>query len=308
MGYKYKYEMIKKTFILLTTISLLGFNTKTDSVKDSATLKVISYNIWNGFEWGKDDIRKENFISWVNTQAPDVLALQELCGYTQEQLSKDARKWGHSYAKILKTIGYPVGITSTEPIEVKEKIMDNMHHGALHCKTASIDFFVIHFSPFSYKNRHEEASIILNKLSKVSENQNKYLVLGDFNALSPFDAHLYRDNDELLSSKRASEKKHDHVRNLIDGELEYGAIGSLLGFPLIDLSQKYITGWDDKVSCPTQVFETEKGEGRPETSTRIDYILASPFLAKQCINSRVLNKKDTYYLSDHYPVVAEFEL
>lgn len=305
---KHKYLMNKKVLVLITLFALFSFNNEVKPVSKTKTLKVISYNIWNGFEWGKDSSRKSKFISWMNTQAPDVLALQELCGYTQEQLSEDAKKWGHNYAKILKTSGYPVGITSTQPIEVKEKIMDNMHHGALHCKTADIDFFVIHFSPFSYKKRHEEVSIILNKLSNVSKNQNKYLVLGDFNALSPFDAHLYRTNEALLNSKRASEKKNDHVRNLIEGEFEYGVLGSLLGFPLIDLSQKYISMWDDKVSCPTQIFESEKGAGRPTTSTRIDYVLASPFLAKHCVNSRVLNKEETYYLSDHYPVIAEFEL
>ena len=66
-------------------------------------------------------------------------------------------------------------------------------------------------------------------------------------------------------------------------------------------------GWNDRVSCPTQIFETEKGLGRSKSSTRIDYILASPFLAEKCITSKILNKEETYYLSDHYPVVAEFE-
>ena len=45
---------------------------------------------------------------------PDVLALQELCGYDEKQLKADAAKWGHNYVKILKTRGYPVGLTSLE--------------------------------------------------------------------------------------------------------------------------------------------------------------------------------------------------
>ena len=64
---------------------------------------MISYNIWNGFDWGKDVERKTNFIDWVNVQKPDVFALQELCGYTQEMLLEDAKKWGHNYAELLKT-------------------------------------------------------------------------------------------------------------------------------------------------------------------------------------------------------------
>lgn len=41
-------------------------------------------------------------------------------------------------------------------------------------------------------------------------------------------------------------------------------------------------------------------------STRIDYILALPSLANTCIASKVINKEAICYLSDHYPVVAEF--
>lgn len=57
------------------------------------SLKVISYNIWNGFDWGKDLKRKDKLITWMNTQKPDILALQELCGYTKEKLLADAKKW-----------------------------------------------------------------------------------------------------------------------------------------------------------------------------------------------------------------------
>lgn len=293
----------KKLAFLVSFLFLSGIAISQDSQKP---FKVITYNIWNGFDWGKDNDRKEKLTAWVKSQKTDVLALQELCGYTQEMLLEDAKKWGHNYAEILKTSGYPVGITSTQPIEVKEKVIENMHHGALHCKVADIDFFIIHFSPFSYLKRHEESKIILDKLSELSKEQQKYIVLGDFNAVSPHDADLYKNIDSLLPDMIASEKEHKHVRNLINGELEYGVIGSLLGHPLIDLTQKYTTGWEERVSCPTQVFETEKGEPRPDKSKRIDYILASPELAKKCINAKVLNQNETYYLSDHYPVMAEF--
>ena len=297
---------MRKTIVgVFMVLSLLGVHLV--NAQGNKSVKVISYNIWNGFDWGKDTDRKMEFIEWVNTQNPDVFALQELCGYTQEKLLQDARKWGHNYAEILKTDGYPVGITSKEPIEVKQRILDDMHHGALHCQVYGIDIFVIHFSPFSHQIRREEVNIILNKLSSLNAEQDKYLVLGDFNALSPFDAYLYKDKKGLLEDKRASEIKHDHVRNLLDDELEYGVIGAVLGYPLIDVVQRYTTTWGDRISFPTKVFDTEKGEGPSENSTRIDYIFSSPFLAKQCINAAVLNKKGTHYLSDHYPILAEFE-
>ena len=295
-----------RKIIIGTVLLAVFFNHYGVSAQENRSLKVISYNIWNGFDWGKDTDRKSKFIDWVTTQRPDVFALQELCGYTQEQLLADAKKWGHDYAEILKTSGYSVGITSNKPIEVKEKILDDMHHGALHCKVYGMDVFVIHFSPFSHQKRREEAKIILDKVAELSDGQNKYLVLGDFNALSPFDAHLYNNKPSLLEDMRASEKEQAHVSNLLNDALEYGVIGSLLGYPLIDVTQKFTRTWDDRLSFPTQVFEAGKGEGPHKNSTRIDYIFSSPFLAKNCINAKVLNKKETYYLSDHYPVLAEF--
>jgi len=299
-------NICKNIAFLLSVIILSSFHSIAFSQESQSTLKVMTYNIWNGFEWGKDTDRKDKLISWVKSQNPDVLALQELNDYTREKLLADAKKWGHSYAEILKTSGYPVGITSNKPIEVKEKILKNMHHGALHCKIAGIDFFIIHFSPHSYQKRNEESKIILKKLSKLSKEQNMFIVLGDLNSVSPFDGDLYKDKVTLLSSLRAAESQHSHIRNLLNGELEYGVIGSLLAYPLIDVTQKYTLGYDERVSFPTQVFETEKGNGRPESSKRIDYILVSPFLSEKCINAKVLNQKETFNLSDHYPIIAEF--
>jgi exodeoxyribonuclease-3 len=274
---------------------------------EKTKLKVISYNIWNGFEYGKDSLRREKVIDWIDSQKPDVVALQELCDFTKEKLSELAKDWGHPYAEILKTSGYPVGITSTEPIEIKERILENMHHGALHCQINGIDFFVIHFSPFSYKKRHEESGIILSKLSEVRTRQDKYLVLGDFNALSPFDADYYKSNEQMLKSMREREKEHDHIRNLSNGQLEYGVISRYLSFPLIDVVQRFTLGLEPRISSPTQVFEKERGEGRHPNSKRIDFILASPFLAEVCVYAEVSNGPESFYLSDHYPVLAGFE-
>ncbi|MEQ6120320.1 endonuclease/exonuclease/phosphatase family protein [Reichenbachiella sp. MALMAid0571] len=299
---------IVKTILLLTMVLLvISFRGKLNPPDESKKIKVISYNIWNGFDWGQDKQRQENMVSWVNSQKPDVLALQELCGYTLEKLREDAKKWGHSYAEILKTTGYPVGITSNQPIEIKERILDNMHHGVLHCKISGIDFIVVHFSPFSFEKRREETKIVLGKLAEIAQSQDKYVVLGDFNAVSPFDADLYKDKPDLLKSLRESEVEHDHVRNLFHDQLEFGVLSEFLSFPLIDVTQKYTSGWDERVSCPTQVFEEQSGQGRNDNSKRIDYILTSPFIADHCYSAQVLNKEATYYLSDHYPVMAEFE-
>ena len=116
-----------------------------------ASMKLISYNIWNGFDWGKDSIRHQAFLDWATAQNPDVLALQELCGYTPEKLSADAQQWGHPYSVLLKTEGYPVGITSKEPIQLKGKHLEGLWHGMLHVATYGIDFYVVHLSPQTWQ-------------------------------------------------------------------------------------------------------------------------------------------------------------
>ena len=55
---------------------------------EEGSLKVISYNIWNGFEWGKDSVRRLKLVEWIGSHGPDIVALQELCGFTNEKLSE----------------------------------------------------------------------------------------------------------------------------------------------------------------------------------------------------------------------------
>ena len=272
------------------------------------SLTVITYNIWNGFDWGKDEDRRQRLTQWVDQQQPDIVALQELCGYTQEKLLEDAQQWGHNYAVILKTTGYPVGITSSQPITVIDKIFEGMHHGALHVWTQGLEVMVIHFSPSSYAKRREESKIILSRLEEIRERNPHYLVLGDFNAPSPMDADLYPDDSPLLQRMRESNKDKPLKGNLFQNNLDYAVLSSFLAFPLLDVCQPFTLGIEARGSFPGLVLAKDKAskallKARLE---RIDFILASPALAQQCTSARVCNGAENAYLSDHYPVLATF--
>jgi exodeoxyribonuclease-3 len=298
---------MKKSYLLLI-ITLFVFALSAKAQK-SESLKIISYNIWNGFDWGKDEVRRSELVSWVKEQNPTIVGLQELCKYSDEKLKEDAKKWGHQYSVLLKQSGYSVGLTSEYPIETIEKIRDGMHHGALHCRTAGMDVFVIHFSPGSYKKRREEAKIILHKLEKVAKNNSKFLIMGDFNALSPFDADLYKD-DVLLNRYRKSNADKPENGNLVDNEFDFTVLSKFLAFPLIDAFQKFTNGIAERGSFPGRVLGKINNETENDLITRmerIDYILLSPELAKKCISAEVGNKADNWYLSDHYPVITEIK-
>jgi endonuclease/exonuclease/phosphatase family metal-dependent hydrolase len=226
-------------------------------------------------------------------------------------LAEDAKVWGHDYSVLLKTTGYSVGLTSKYPIEVVEKIMEGMHHGALHCKTNGIDVLVVHLHPGSIERRREEAIIISNKLNEIVKTTSKYVVLGDFNAHSPFDADLYDPKGKLLTRLQESNKGKGLNGNIVNGTLDYAVMSKFLSFPLYDVVQKFSAGLAERGSFPGQVLAEVNKESALQLVSRlerIDYILVSPELSIKCLDAKVHNGSENWFLSDHYPVSANFDL
>ncbi len=206
-------NFMKKVLVIVLCLLGTGLHAQTK------TLKVISYNIWNGFDFRKDVERKNNVIDWFNNQKPDVVALQELCGYNEETLLKDAKKWGHNYVVILKDNCHSVGLTSVNPIIVKEKVLEGLWHGMLHCETFGIDFFVIHLSPKDRDFRVKESEIIISKIASI--NNKSFMVLGDFNSHSPFDGDTDIANPNLLKNIRMSDFNNKANNNLFNNEFDF---------------------------------------------------------------------------------------
>lgn len=297
---------LRNIFLILALLPLL-----LASQEKKGDFKIITYNIWNGYDWGKDQERREKVQNWMNAQAPDVVALQELCAYTPEKLRGDATAWGHEYSILLKTTGYSVGFTSRYPIVVKEKIMEGMHHGALHCTTNGIDFFVIHLHPGSIARRREEADILSRKLEEIIKTSSKYVVLGDFNAHSPFDADLYDPNGKLLQRLRESNAGKGLDGNLVNDNFDYAVMSKFLSLPLCDIVQGYTNGLAERGSFPGRVLgevNQESTEQLVSRMERIDYIMVSPELSKKSLGAQVHNGQENWFLSDHYPVSATFYL
>lgn len=293
--------------LLLMFLSVTIYSQENQAGKSIQNLKVITYNIWNGFDWGKDEDRHQKYINWINTKKPDVLALQELCGYTQEKLLSDAKQWGHDYAIILKMDGYPVGLTSSKPIKLKEKVREGLWHGMLHVETWGIDFFVVHLSPADRDFRYREANIILDRINDI-ENEN-FIVLGDFNAHSPFDGELDLSFPKLLEKRQQSDLKNKKHKNLLDGEHDYSVMSKFLSIPSIDVVQRFVKP-QDRFTFPGKALigTWQTAEEVEANKGRIDFIMTSRSLAKVCAKASVFNGEDTSWLSDHYPVMVEFEL
>ena len=179
---------------------------------------VMSYNILNGFDGLKDTERKDRFVQWIIEQDPEVLALQELVGIDAKELQAIAKAYGHPYAVILKENGYPVGLTSKKPIELKNRVTTDYWHGMLHCKTYGIDFVVVHLSPADWRYRLREAK----QITKYME-QNKLdrcMVMGDFNAHSPLDAGWLEQQSDLMLKLAVSDAKSEKYKNMNNAQFD----------------------------------------------------------------------------------------
>ena len=286
-------------FILLSGLGYTGF------AQLSRPLRIMTYNILNGFEWGKEPGRQDSLGKWVLSRNPDVVALQELCGFTEEKLLQMAQSWGHGYSVLLKEEGYPVGLSSKTPIKVKAKMLGGLWHGMLHVETAGVDFLVVHLSPSDRQFRMKEARILRDYIETVVMPVcNHYIVLGDFNAHSPFDAGFDRKQG-VLERVRTADSQNEKYKNLLHNEFDYGVISVFLSAPLIDVIARFITN-RDRWSYPSSKWTGPPMPNPAMNKERLDYILVSPSLAPNCTGTFIYNSGLTDRLSDHFPVVAEF--
>lgn len=265
-------------------------------------LRVISYNIWNGFE--HDASRRANFINWIKGQQPDILAMTELVGFTEKGLEQLASEYGHKYYAIVKEEGYPVGITSNEPITVVKKQMEGFWHGMLHVKTHGLDMIVTHLSPHDWKFRLKEAQMLT---SYIQDNQlDNCMVMGDFNAYSPFDADWVETHAQLIENMQKWDAEQETYRNMRDGRFDYSVLSKFLSIGLTDICRLYVPA-DKRTTFPAAfLYGWQHGDTRLHgIGERLDYILVSPSLVSRCLDARIHNGIETEGISDHYPVSVD---
>ncbi len=279
--------------------------TKVDSLErywkpNMGKVRIVSYNIFNGFDWGKDNERQKRFIDWIIDKDPEVLALQELCGFTEATLLKVAEKWGHQYAAIVKEEGYPVGITSKKPISVKAKLVEGYGHGLLHVETFGFDFLVTHLNPSDTRKRHDEAGQILDYIRK--NNLDNFLLMGDMNAHSPMDADYMEAHATSLLMKYGGKSS----TNLMDGSFDYSIISGFLAYPMFDVCRKYVPA-DKRTTFPTPILMNVSSHKavRSKVGERIDFIFVPSKVFSKVVDAFIFNEGNTDYLSDHYPVAVD---
>ena len=245
------------------------------------TFKIVNWNVLYGFNHKKSVKQGAN---WIKKQAADVVALQELNGHNQVGFKELAAEWGHDHAAILKKGGFPVGLTSNQPIKVIERRVKDFHHGYLHCKTHGIHFFVVHFWPGKYW----EADWILDKTAPLIERGEKVIILGDFNGNSR------KDEDFLIAN--ATLRKRD-----------YTFVDKVEAKGFVDIVHKHDP--EAKISQPSSITIPRWTKDLKELKLkryRIDFVFADKSFAEQSHSGTISLAREIETISDHYPVIVEF--
>lgn len=263
------------------------------SLADS-TLKVLSYNIYEGFRG--DEALKNSFTQWIDSLKPDVMAFQELNGFTGDSFRQFFKDRGYPYTVLLRKSAFPMGLASKYPITDIKKIVDGMRHGCLHATVLNHHFYVTHLEPNDYNNRKLEIEIIKNEIGQIPAAE-KILVMGDLNNMSPQDSLAYQ-NDEKMRLVRLSEANNPAVHILNNGKIDYYVLQTMFDFNFHDTWKLFHTGYEK--SAPTKV-KTHNNY------TRIDYILVNETLKPDCLDAYLIKDGVTDKLSDHYPMFLKLK-
>ena len=263
-------------------------------------MKIISYNIWNGFEHTK--AKADKFVHWIGQQQPDIVALEELVDFKEADLRQLARFYGHQYSILLKEKGYSVGITSCYPITLIKAQVDAFWHGMLHVKIKDIDFIVTHLSPFSWKYRLKEAQQIVDYIK--NNHLDNCMIMGDLNAYSPLDAIWLEYKDHLRKNLLNWDQAHPEYGNMRGQRFDYSVLSTFMAAGFDDCIGRIVFPENKRVSFPTAtLYGWNWGDSRlTAVAERLDYILLSESLSPLVKEAEVHNGPDLEGISDHYPV------
>ncbi|WP_343555914.1 endonuclease/exonuclease/phosphatase family protein [Sphingobacterium sp.] len=263
-------------------------------------MKIISYNIWNGFEHTK--AKADKFVHWIGQQQPDIVALEELVDFKEADLQQLARSYGHHYSILLKEKGYPVGITSRYPITLIKAQEDEFWHGMLHVKIKDIDIIVTHLSPFSWKYRLKEAQQIVDYIK--NNHLDNCMIMGDLNAYSPLDAIWLERKDHLRKNLLNWDLAHPEYGNMRGQRFDYSVLSTFMAAGFDDCIGRMVFPENKRVSFPTAtLYGWNWGDSRiTAVAERLDYILLSESLSPLAKEVEVHNGPDLEGISDHYPV------
>jgi exodeoxyribonuclease-3 len=254
--------------------------------------RVLSWNVLVGFTthqqegdpWPDGATRQTLAFEFLDEVRPDIIGWQELNGWTPGRLREATTPLGLPHGVLLKERSYDLGLSSRWPIHVVERHLDGMHHGLLHARTNGIEIFVVHFSPSRHAHRLREIEQVMQRVEPLLAAKRPVLVMGDFNAATGQDAALFGETGMTWWDRWKYPVHED-------------------GRPVTDVLQRAIDGGLIDLWAMRRSTSTPQFQARP----RIDFILASPDLAAQCVDAQWFDTKRHHVMSDHPPIMVDLE-
>ncbi|MFC6020070.1 endonuclease/exonuclease/phosphatase family protein [Plantactinospora solaniradicis] len=267
----------------------------------------MTYNIKTGGLDGGDPSRLGRILDVVVEQRPDVLALQELRGLrrNRRRLDSVAQRLGMRPYLAGGWLGQPVAVLVRPPGRVlaARPVRRPFHHGAqrvvIDTDRGPLTVLSTHLDPYSGRRRLREAGWLIAGARRAGPDTGPLpdrlvLLMGDLNSLDPWTGH-----DERIGRLRPGYRGR-HL--LPDGvTVDTRTIAALDRAGFVDLFRR--PGVQVQNTVPTT-----GGGGAEFSGMRLDYLLATPPLARLAGPCRVVTGGAAESASDHYPLVAEFDL
>jgi exodeoxyribonuclease III len=243
-------------------------------------------------------VRLPHVLSWLETESPDVLALQETKSIDENFPIEAINEAGYQVSYIgQKTYNGVATLckTSIETIATCLPDYDDVQRRVLAINNSNITVLNLYVPNGSevdsekYKYKLEWFSKLHPFIKQLLEKNDRLIILGDFN-IAPEDQDVH-DPAAWEGSVLVSPAERDEFNKLLSH-------GFKDCFRLFDQEEKSFSWWDYRAAA------FRRGRG-----LRIDHILASDSLSKNC-RACYIDKEPRKLErpSDHTPVVAEFEL
>lgn len=265
-------------------------------------LTVLTYNTLFAGHDGSDDRRAQAQIGLINELRPDVFLMQEAKGF-----EASGGAWLHAleqqigmrgFLALAPRTGQNLAIFIREPLHAVGFEADGVHfhHATATLRVAlpgsnqQITFISAHLCPNGPVVRLREAAYLAVQAAP----DKLTLITGDFNSASPHDAEP-ADWPTLAAHHRARYLAAD-----LKG-IDRSVLSNLEAAGWVDLGHQL-----DPLKTPT--VPTAAYRDVEFATMRCDYLLASKALAAHATSYQVIRNAVTDAASDHYPVLATFEV
>ncbi|ANI17527.1 endonuclease/exonuclease/phosphatase [Pseudomonas citronellolis] len=264
-------------------------------------LNVLTYNTLFAGRDGAETRRYDAQVDLVQELRPDVLLMQEARGFDANGSAwlydMEHRLQMRGFLAPAPRTGQNLAIFIRQPLRPLSFESDSsvFHHSTASLQMAwpgtdrSLRLTSVHLCPNGVDARRREASYLA-----VQAHPEEYrLIAGDFNSASPHDPEPH-GFDALPA--------HHRIRYSSDGLRADRSVLALLE----------VAGWVDVGHLleaePTPTVPTADFTDSEFARMRCDYVLATPALASRAVGYEVIRTPVTDGASDHYPVLAKFEL